>query len=197
MQAKQELRTHYDAVVVGGGHNGLVAASYLARAGQSVLVLERTTSLGGATSSEAIFAGMPARLSRYSYLVSLLPACIVHDLGLHFTTRRRLVASCTPFERGGEAGALLLSNVDESRSRASVEALAGAADWRGYQALLELERAFAAIVWPSLTEPLQTRQHWETRLAKGLTRKAWTAFVERPLGETVVRYLQDDLLRGL
>jgi phytoene dehydrogenase-like protein len=197
MQERQELRTHYDAVVVGGGHNGLVAASYLARAGQSVLVLESAANLGGATSSQAIFAGMPARLSRYSYLVSLLPDCIVHDLGLHFTTRRRVIASCTPYERGGEPGALMLSNVDESRSRASVEAFAGAADWQGYQALLELERAFAAIVWPSLTEPLQTRKQWEARLADGLTRKAWEAFVERPLGETVERYLQDDLLRGL
>ncbi|MGO8946066.1 MAG: phytoene desaturase family protein [Ktedonobacterales bacterium] len=191
------MRTRYDVVVVGGGHNGLVAASYLARAGQSVLVLERNQDLGGATSSHAIFTGMPARLSRYSYLVSLLPASIVRDLGLRFALRRRAIASCTPFERGGEPGALILSNLDEQRSRAAVEALAGSADWHGYLALLQLERAFAALVWPSLLQPLRTRKHWESSLGAGLARTAWEAFVERPLGETVERLLQDDLLRGL
>ena len=195
--AQQPLRTHYDAIVVGGGHNGLVAAGYLARAGQSVLVLERNQDLGGATSSHAIFAGMPARLSRYSYLVSLLPDTIVRDLGLRFTTRRRVIASCTPFERGGTAGALILSNQDERRSQEAIEAVAGYADWHGYQALLELERAFAALVWPSLLQPLRTRKQWKAGISAGLTRTAWEAFVERPLGETIEHYLKDDLLRGL
>ena len=63
----------YDAVIVGGGHNGLVAAAYLARAGRSVLVLERLGHTGGAAVSTRPFAGVDARLSRYSYLVSLLP----------------------------------------------------------------------------------------------------------------------------
>src|ERR671923_237473 len=67
------MRSRYDAVVVGGGHNGLVAAAYLARAGRSVLVLERRDRVGGAAVSEAPFAGVDARLSRYAYLVSLLP----------------------------------------------------------------------------------------------------------------------------
>src|SRR5438105_777430 len=135
-----EFRTKYDAVVVGGGHNGLVAAAYLARAGQSVLVLERNESLGGATASEAIFPGMDARISRYSYLVSLLPRTIVEDLGLRFASRRRTIASCTPYDRQGEARALVLSNVDEARSAASFQARAGAADWRGFQALAGLLR---------------------------------------------------------
>ncbi len=71
--ARRSMRSRYDVVVVGGGHNGLVAAAYLARAGRSVLVLERADRMGGAAVSEAPFAGVDARLSRYSYLVSLLP----------------------------------------------------------------------------------------------------------------------------
>ena len=191
------FRTHYDAVVVGGGHNGLVAAAYLARAGQSVLLLERDEELGGATASRRVFPGMDARLSRYSYLVSLLPRAIVDELGLRFTTRRRAIASCTPYEREGRPEALLLSNVDEEGSLRSFAALTGAADRRGYEELLELERAFAAQVWPSLLQPLRSRAQWRDALASPLERAAWDAFVERPLGETVERLVRDDVLRGV
>ena len=68
--------SRHDAVIVGGGHNGLVAAAYLARAGRSVLVLERRGHVGGAAVSERPWPGVDARLSRYSYLVSLLPHAV-------------------------------------------------------------------------------------------------------------------------
>ncbi len=192
-----QLHPRYDAVIVGSGHNGLIAANYLALAGQSVLVLERNADLGGATSSKALFAGLDARISRYSYLVSLLPDVILRDLGLRFATRRRTIASCTPFERDGQPGALLLSNVDEAASRASLEAVAGADDSRGYQHLLELEQALAARVWPSFLEPLRSRESWAASMRTPAEREAWDAFVARPLGEALERYLQNDLLRGL
>ena len=73
--------SHWDAVIVGGGHNGLVAAGYLAQAGRRVLVLDRLAQVGGAAVSAHPFDGVDARLSRYSYLVSLLPRRIVDDLG--------------------------------------------------------------------------------------------------------------------
>ena len=72
----------YDAVVIGAGHNGLVAAAYLARADKSVLVLERSDHVGGAAVSERPWEGVDARLSRYSYLVSLLPRAVAQELGL-------------------------------------------------------------------------------------------------------------------
>ncbi|MGO4428800.1 FAD-dependent oxidoreductase, partial [Streptomyces sp. MCAF7] len=86
----------YDAVIVGGGHNGLVAAAYLARAGRRVLLMERLDHTGGAAVSTRPFAGVDARLSRYSYLVSLLPRRIVDDLGLRFAVAKRTVSSNTP-----------------------------------------------------------------------------------------------------
>ena len=67
----------YDVIIVGGGHNGLVAACYLAKAGKTVLLLEAHNELGGATTSVKPFPEYDARLSRYSYLVSLLPDQIV------------------------------------------------------------------------------------------------------------------------
>ena len=85
-----------DAVIVGGGHNGLVCAAYLARAGKRVLVLERRAELGGAAVSERPFAGHDARLSRYAYLVSLFPRQIVADLGIDLELATRHVSAYAP-----------------------------------------------------------------------------------------------------
>ena len=101
-------RSSYDVVVVGGGHNGLVSAAYLARAGLSVLVLERLDYTGGAAVSAPAFSGHPARLSRYSYLVSLLPEQLMADLDLDVRLASRTTASYTPWTRGARSGGLLV-----------------------------------------------------------------------------------------
>ncbi len=74
------LKREYDAIVVGGGHNGLTTAAYLARAGLDVLVLERRHILGGACVTEEVWPG--ARVSRCSYVVSMLQPKVVEDLKL-------------------------------------------------------------------------------------------------------------------
>src|SRR6516225_5373642 len=107
------MKSRYDIVILGAGHNGLVAASYLGRAGLSVLLLERNDYVGGATTSQKLFPDYDARLSRYSYLVSLFPQKIIRDLGLNLELRRRATASFTPYSNHGQHDALLLSNVDE------------------------------------------------------------------------------------
>ena len=91
-------------IIVGGGHNGLVAATYLARAGRRVTVLEARATLGGAVASAAIFPGVEARLSRFSYLVSLLPDLIIDDLGLRARAAVPAGEVLHPVRRIGPAG---------------------------------------------------------------------------------------------
>ncbi len=74
------MSSRYDAIIIGGGHNGLTNAAYLARAGKKVLVLERRYVLGGAAVTEEIFPGF--KYSVCSYVVSLLRPEIIRDLNL-------------------------------------------------------------------------------------------------------------------
>jgi phytoene dehydrogenase-like protein len=177
----------YDAVIVGGGHNGLAAAAYLAGAGKRVIVLERLDSVGGAAVSEQSFEGVEARLSRYSYLVSLLPARIIRDLGLTIDLRRRRYSSYTP--RPGSTGGLLVDAGDPTGTTAALGADAEA--WGSfYDGTSRLARA----LFPTVTEPLLTRS--EARRAVG-DDALWESLIENPIGSTIAATFADDLVRGV
>lgn len=193
-----ELQARYDVVIVGSGHNALVAAAYLSRAGKSVLVLEKNEMIGGATASERVFPDFDALLSRYSYLISLFPQRIAQDLNLNFRLKRRDTASFTPYRHtDGTDRGLILSNVDESRSRESMKEMTGSEDaWGKYQDLLRMEASIANVLWPSLTQPLRSKLDFESHLSPE-EREAWTCFVEEPLGRALERFAQHDALRGL
>ncbi|MBN0043744.1 NAD(P)/FAD-dependent oxidoreductase [Streptomyces actuosus] len=189
-------RTHrsYDAVIVGGGHNGLVAAAYLARAGRSVLLLERLPGTGGAAVSTRPFAGVDARLSRYSYLVSLLPGKIVRDLGLDFRVRKRTVSSYTPVERAGRPTGLLVGGGEERTRDAFARLTGGEGEYESWRRFHAMTRSVAERVFPTLTQPLPTRSELRRRVDD---EEAWRTLFEEPIGAAIEERFHDDLVRGV
>ena len=193
------MKSKYDAVILGAGHNGLVAATYLARAGLSVLMLEKNDYIGGATTSQKVFPDYEAYLSRYSYLVSLFPEKIIRDLGLNLELRRRGTASFTPYVKDGQHDGLLLSNVSEDVSRQSIINLTGSdKDHERLKKFYALSRIFAEKVWDTMVEPLASKDDFRKRFdADDTHREAWRSLAEEPLGVAIEHYLKNDLLRGL
>ena len=188
------MSTHdYDVVIVGGGHNGLTAAAYLAKSGRSVLVLERDDHVGGAAVSAEAFDGINARLSRYSYLVSLLPQRIIDDLGLDITLIRRRYSSYTPVPGSPDKG-LLVDNEDAQETAASFARIGEAADAEGFERFYSKTQVLAQKLWPTVTEPLMTRS--EVRGIVG-NNAIWDEFIEQPLGEVIERDIHGDVARGV
>lgn len=185
----------YDAIVVGGGHNGLVAASYLAKAGKSVVLLESAAELGGATTSVRPFPEYDARLSRYSYLVSLLPDQIVADLGINFKTLERSIASYTPYKDDDQDGGLLISQNWDDRTSQSFRELTGSdqegKNWQEfYGEISELAQRIA----PTVLQPLKSAADLKSEIALP---EVWNFMMERPIGEVIQERFQDDLVRGV
>lgn len=189
----------YDVVIVGSGHNGLVCACYLAKAGKKVLVLEKNDYIGGATTSQKVFPDYEAYLSRYSYLVSLFPQQIQDDLGLDFELIPRRIASYTPYvDMKGKTKGLLISNEDEELSKQSVLGLGhGLKEWEGYQEFLKHCVDFAQEVWPSMLQPLVSKSEWEKQFKEAGKGEAWEYICEKPLSNLIEDHLNSDVLKGV
>jgi phytoene dehydrogenase-like protein len=184
----------YDVIIVGGGHNGLTAAAYLAKAGKSVAVLERLNSTGGAAVSAVAFEGLDARLSRYSYLVSLMPKKIIDDLSLDLKLARRRYSSYTPVPNHPQGAGLLIDRLDDNATRASFDRIGAIQDVAEVTSLYSDTTRIAQALWPTVTEPLLTRSQVKARLGDD---KLWDAIFERPIGEFIEERLSDDLVRGV
>ncbi|MGU3291456.1 phytoene desaturase family protein [Williamsia sp. M5A3_1d] len=184
----------FDDIVIGAGHNGLTTAAYLARAGRRVLVLEQSDHVGGASISAQVFPGVDARLSRYSYLVSLMPQSIITDLDLDVRLVRRRFSSYTPTPGRPETG-LLVDNGDADATRRSFDTATGSgvdhAAWQRFYGRME---RLAQRVFPTVTEPLRSADEMRMLVDDD---ELWSALVERPIGELITSTFADDTVRGV
>jgi phytoene dehydrogenase-like protein len=188
--SKLALMQRYDAVIVGGGHNGLTAAAYLAKAGKSVLVLERLDYLGGAATSSYTFDGVGAKLSRYSYLVSLLPQQIIDDLGLEIKLIQRRYSSYTPVP--GEKLGLLIDRHDSQATRSSFSQLNAEADFEAWGEFYSRTERIAQDLFPTVLEPLKRRSE-----VRSLIGSDFEPFFEQPIGLEIEKQFSSDLVRGV
>jgi phytoene dehydrogenase-like protein len=185
----------YDVIIVGGGHNGLVAANYLAKAGKSVLLLEAEAQLGGATTSMKPFPEYEANLSRYSYLVSLLPDQIIADLGIRFTTLDRPVASFTPYQQDGrDDGLLVSSDWDETTSNSFRRLTGSDREGKAWLKFYAEIAEFAQRLAPTMLQPLKTASEMKSDI--GLP-EVWRNLMEKPIGQVICERFSDDLVRGV
>ena len=188
----------WDVVVVGAGHNGLTAAAYLARAGRSVLVLERRGQLGGACTLETPFADERFVMSPCAYLVGLLHPLVVEELGLRRRGYRVQPVDphlWCPFE---DATALTLWD-DPAKTAASVAEVApGDVDgYLAYEALFgRIRRALrgdyseGADTWLG---PSPTRAELEARL--GHDAELVEILFDTPIADVIERHVRDERLR--
>src|SRR3954469_21682269 len=140
--------THYDAILVGPGHNGLVTACYLAKAGWRVLVLERRHVVGGACVTEETFPGF--KVSTAAYVNSLFRKEIVRDLRLRehgFEVLERSPSSFTPFP--DRRSLLLGPDADMTRQEIARFSPRDADNYPRYEAMLE---RVADVIEPTLIE---------------------------------------------
>lgn len=174
----------FDAVVIGAGHNGLTSAAYLAKAGRSVLVLERSGHIGGATRSTKVFPGYDANLSAYSYLVSLMPAQIIDELGLSLALHRRRISSYTPL---GDEG-ILVDNGDPVRTEHDLGVDAGA--WDDFYAMTA---HVAEQLFPTMLQPLRSWSDISTMVGD----RAWRDLFASPISQALERRFNRDAVRGI
>ncbi len=185
----------YDVIIIGGGHNGLVAACYLAKAGKQVLLLEAKNELGGATTSMKPFPDFDANLSRYSYLVSLLDDKIVSDLGLNFKTLDRVVASYTPYlKQDRNEGLLVSSNWDNTTASCFTNLTGSNKEGLAWQKFYNEIAQFAKRFAPYMLKPLISASELKSEI--GLN-KVWQNLIETPIGDVIRNQFSNDLVQGL
>ncbi|KAG6974784.1 hypothetical protein JG687_00000169 [Phytophthora cactorum] len=196
-----------DAIVVGGGHNGLVAAAYLAKAGKSVCVLEKRHLVGGAAVTEEIFPGF--KFSRASYVFSLFRPQIIKDLDLHRHGLEVFVRDPSSFTPTRDGRSLILGS-DMQQTQASI-AQFSTADAKAYpvynkmlevilklQLMLNLRQIFILLLTRLLlSEAAKAMAHLGYRCGKlGSELTTFAEIMTAPATKILDKWFESDVLKA-
>jgi phytoene dehydrogenase-like protein len=159
-------------------------------------VLERLSTFGGAAVSEQTFAGVEAKLSRYSYLVSLLPKKIIEDLKLDIQLAPRRYSSYTP--QPGTNEGLLVDNQDKLATASSFESIGTTKDAEAWHEFYRKTTLLAKALFPTVLDPLPTRSEAKAKLRDlSGSDQIWEEFIEQPVGQVIEESFESDLARGV
>ena len=186
---------HTDVAIVGAGHNGLVAATFLARAGLEVAVFEEKSEVGGAVKTERPFDKVPElRHSTGAYLLGLMPPELVEKLGIDLPILRRDPHYFLPRQDDG----FLLFGSDQEATRRQFLDHFSEADWRAHRKLQdELDQLREDIAPTWLEEPLSIEETAE-RYVRPELRQVFVDLCRNPVGEYLARFgFQSDLVEAM
>jgi phytoene dehydrogenase-like protein len=189
---QQATNKHYDAIVVGSGHNGLIAAGYLAKAGKRVLVLERRGIIGGATVTEEPFPGY--RLSTCSYVCNLLLPEVIRDLELErhgYRVRPFDPTYFCPFPDGRYYMAFL----DGKKTREQI-AKFSTKDVKAYDAYWEMWDRIIARMRPLLLRPAPGWAEIEQAFSGPQGMEDWRTLTRTSIAELLDRYFESEELKA-
>lgn len=179
----------YDSIVIGAGHNGLVCAAYLARAGFKVLVVERSDHVGGACVTQELFPGF--RISTASYSLSLLQPAVVNELGLSLDIRAKDPELFAPFPDGGG----LVMWRDPAKRYEEIAKLSRA-DAEAYPWFVELFEEASRKLRPLLAYAA-TRKQARRAFRKSDTENLFARTVDGSIADLCEEYFETDLMKGV
>ncbi len=176
-----QIKSSYDSIIIGAGHNGLVCASYLAKAGKKVLILEQRKIIGGAAVTEEITPGFKASI--FSYLMSLLHPRIIKDLQLKERGLRVLPCSDMVSPLGGDDYILFSDNIKKTQDSFARFSKADAAIYPQFDSYLsEAANIIRTLLWDTPVDP--SRKDWKSR--KDLAALLWKY---RKIGKKMYRFV--------
>ncbi|MCC2629108.1 MAG: dependent oxidoreductase [Thermomicrobiales bacterium] len=184
--------SRYDAIVVGAGHNGLIAAGYMAKAGKKVLVLERRSIIGGATVTEEWFPGY--QLSTCSYVCNLLLPEVIADLELErhgYEVRPFDPQYFVPFPDGSH----FMSFLDGRKTREQI-AKFSQRDVAGYDAYWAMWDRILERMRPLLLQPAPTWDQIEARFSGPRGQEDWRMLTRKSIAELLDEYFESEQIKA-